>query len=187
MLYGAAWSVYVRIARLALEEKQVTYDLVEVDVFAETGVPPEHLNRHPFGRIPTFEHGDFCLYETGAIVRYIDDVFPGRKLEPIDPKARAKVNQIIGMLDAYAYRTLVWDIYVERVVSAREGRLANEQKIAAAMPRAAVCLSELTRLSDDRGFLIGESVTLADLYAAPIFACFMQADESTSLMSGHKN
>lgn len=183
-LYGAAWSVYVRIARLALEEKQVDYGLVEVDVFAETGVPQEHFKRHPFGRIPAFEHGDFHLYETGAIVRYIDDAFPGCKLQPTEPKARAKVNQIIGILDAYAYRTLVWDIYVERVVSAREGRLANEQKIAAALPHAAVCLSELTRLSDEQGFLVGDSVTLADLYAAPVFACFMQAPEAASLMGG---
>lgn len=183
-LYGAAWSVYVRIVRLALEEKQVTYDLVEVDVFAETGVPQEHLTRHPFGRIPAFEHGDFRLYETGAIVRYIDDAFPGRKLQPTDPRARAKVNQIVGILDAYAYRTLVWDIYVEGVVSVREGRIANQDKIAAALPRAAVCLAELTRLSDGRGFLIGDGVTLADLYAAPIFACFMQAPEAALLMQG---
>ncbi|MDR6495198.1 glutathione S-transferase [Paraburkholderia terricola] len=98
--------------------------------------------------------------------------------------AARKANQIIAILDAYAYRTLVWDIYVERVVSTREGRLANEQKIAAALPRAAVCLSELTRLSDDRGFLIGGGVTLADLYAAPIFACFMHAPEAASLMEG---
>ncbi|WP_236062582.1 glutathione S-transferase N-terminal domain-containing protein [Paraburkholderia nemoris] len=83
-LYGAAWSVYVRIARLALEEKQINYRLVEVDVFAENGVPQEHLKRHPFGRIPTFEHGDFHLYETGAIVRYIDDAFPGCRLQPTD-------------------------------------------------------------------------------------------------------
>jgi len=69
-------------------------------------------------------------------------------------------------------------------VSAREGRLANEHKIAAALPRAALCLSELTRLSDDRGFLIGDGVTLADLYAAPIFACFMQAPEAAPLMQG---
>lgn len=183
-LYGAAWSVYVRIARLALEEKQIKYSLVEVDVFADIGVPQEHLKRHPFGRIPAFEHGDFHLYETGAIVRYIDDAFPGCKLQPADPKARAKVNQIVGILDAYAYRTLVWDIYVERVVSTREGRLADEQKIAAALPRAAVCLAELTRLSDAKGFLIGDGVTLADLYAAPIFACFMQAPEAVSLMDG---
>jgi glutathione S-transferase len=183
-LYGAAWSVYVRIARLALEEKQIKYSLVEVDVFAETGVPQEHFRRHPFGRIPAFEHGDFRLYETGAIVRYIDEAFPGCKLQPTDLKARAKMNQILGILDAYAYRTLVWDIYVERVVSTREGRLANEQKIAAALPRAAVCLSELTRLSDNWGFLIGHGVTLADLYAAPIFACFMQAPECVPLMEG---
>ncbi|WP_421378609.1 glutathione S-transferase family protein [Paraburkholderia sp. DD10] len=183
-LYGAAWSVYVRIVRLALEEKQVKYDLIEVDVFAETGVPREHLTRHPFGRIPAFEHGDFHLYETGAIVRYIDDVFPGCKLQPTDPRARAKANQIVGILDSYAYRTLVWDIYVERVVSAREGRLADERKIAAALPCAAVCLSELTRLSDDREFLIGGDVTIADLYAAPMFACFMQAPEAVPLMEG---
>jgi glutathione S-transferase len=183
-LYGAAWSVYVRIARLALEEKQIKYSLVEVDVFSETGIPQEHFQRHPFGRIPAFEHGDFHLYETGAIVRYIDDAFPGCKLQPTDPKARAKVNQILGILDAYAYRTLVWDIYVERVVSTREGRLTNEQKIAAALPRAATCLSELTRLSDNHEFLIGDSVTLADLYAAPIFGCFLQAPEAVSLMKG---
>jgi glutathione S-transferase len=176
--------VYVRIARLALEEKRVNYDLVEVDVFAETGVPQEHLSRHPFGRVPAFEHNGFHLYETNAIVRYIDDAFPGCKLQPTDPKARAKVNQIVGILDAYAYQTLVWDIYVERVVAARDGRLANEQKVAAALPRATVCLSELNRLMDDQGFLIGGSVTFADLYAAPIFACFMQAPEAASLMEG---
>ncbi|WP_241163413.1 glutathione S-transferase family protein [Burkholderia gladioli] len=185
-VYGAAWSVYVRIVRLALEEKRVTYDLVEVDVFAKTCVPQEHLARHPFGRIPAFEHGEFHLYETSAIVRYIDDAFPGCKLQPTEPKARAKVNQIIGLMDAYAYQTLVWDIYVERVVSAREGRSPNEHKIAAALPRAAVCLSELTRLSDDRGFLIGDTATLADLYAAPIFACFMQAPEAISLMKEYE-
>lgn len=121
----------------------IKHRLVEVDVFRETCVPQEHWKRHPFGRIPVFEHGYFHLYATGAIVRYIDDAFPGCKLQPIDPKARAKANQLLGMLDAYAYRTLAWDIYVERVVSTREGRLANEQKIAAALPRAAVRLSEL--------------------------------------------
>ncbi|WP_036053268.1 glutathione S-transferase family protein [Burkholderia gladioli] len=185
-LYGAAWSVYVRIVRLALEEKQVDYVLREVDVFAEAGVPQEHLARHPFGRIPAFEHGDFSLYETGAIVRYIDEAFPGCKLQPTNPRACAMVNQIVGIMDAYAYRTLVWDLYVERVVSARERRLPNKQKIEAALPRAAVCLSELARLSDNHGFLIGDSVTLADLYAAPIFACFMRTPEAGPLMEGYE-
>lgn len=186
ILYGAAWSVYVRIVRLALEEKQVDYDLIEVDVFAKAGVPEDHFKRHPFGRIPAFQHGNFSLYETNAVVRYIDEPFPGCELQPTEPKTRARMNQIIGITDAYAYQTLVWDIFVERVVSARQGRSANEHKIAAALPRAAVCLSELSRLSDDRGFLIGDKASLADLYAAPIFAYFMQAPEAASLMKGHQ-
>ena len=44
-LYGAAWSVYVRIVRLAVEEKHVKYDLVEADVFAAEVVSNEHLTR----------------------------------------------------------------------------------------------------------------------------------------------
>ncbi len=70
VLYGASYSVYVRIVRIALHEKRVPYDLVPVDVFAEEGVPPAHLERHPFGRIPAFEHDGFAIYETSAITRY---------------------------------------------------------------------------------------------------------------------
>lgn len=151
---------------------------------ARIGVSQEYLKRHPFGRIPSFEHGNFHLYETGAIVRYTDEAFPGCKLQPTDPETRARMNQIVGILDAYAYQTVVWDIYVERVVSGREGWSADEHKIAAALPRAAICLSELTRLSDDQGFMIGGGVTLADLYAAPIFVCFMQPPEAVFLMDG---
>ncbi|TIU67935.1 MAG: glutathione S-transferase family protein, partial [Mesorhizobium sp.] len=56
ILYGADYSVYVRIARLALEEKGIGYDLVPVDVFAPEGVAAWYLEHHPFGRIPAFEH-----------------------------------------------------------------------------------------------------------------------------------
>ena len=96
------------------------------------------------------------------------------------------MNQIVGILDAYAYRTLVWDIYVERVVPTSNGRLPNESRIAAALPQAAVCLSELNRLCDDEGYLIGDGVTLADLYAAPMFACFMQTPDALSLMINYE-
>lgn len=51
-VYGATYSVYTRIARLALIEKGVAFDLVPVDVFGPGGPPAEHLARHPFGRIP---------------------------------------------------------------------------------------------------------------------------------------
>ena len=185
-LYGAAYSVYVRIARLALAEKGLPYRLVEVDVFSAEGVPDAHMRRHPFGRIPVLEHGEFGLYETNAIVRYVDEAFAGPNLQPEDPVERARANQIIGIMDSYAYRTLVWDIYVERVVTAREGRAADEAKIVAALPRASICLTELDRLASHREFLVGSMVTLADVYAAPMFAYFLQAPEACALLNRHE-
>ena len=170
ILFGAAYSVYVRIARLALVEKGVAHRLVEVDVFAEGGPPADYLARHPFGRIPAFQHDGFRLYESGAITRYVDEAFPGPALQPAAPKARARVNQAISILDSYAYRPLVWDIFVERVRAPQNGRAPDEAKIAAALPRAETCLAALEAAMADSPWLAGPSLTLADLHAAPIFA-----------------
>ena len=103
-----------RGVRLALEERAVQYELVPIDIFAG-GSRPEHRARHPFGKIPAFEHDGFRLYEAGAITRYVDEALPGPRLQPEDPRGRARMNQIVSILDSYAYGTLVWDIYVERV------------------------------------------------------------------------
>src|SRR3984893_13906994 len=168
VVFGAPYSVYVRAVRLALEEKAVDYELVPVDIFAPGGVPPEHRARHPFGKIPAFEHAGFRLYETSAITRYVDEAFPGPRLQPDDPLGRARMNQIISILDSYAYRTLVWDIYVERVSRPARGGAADEQKIAVALPRAEVCLSALSDLIGESPWLAGRSISLADLHAAPM-------------------
>jgi glutathione S-transferase len=183
IVFGAAYSVYVRIVRLALAEKGIAYRLQEVDVFAEDGPPPDYLARHPFGRIPAFEHDGFRLYETSAITRYVDETFAGPRLQPDDAKRRARMNQIIGILDSYAYRPLVWDIYVERISAPQEGRAADEAKIAAALPRAALCLDVLADLMDGAPFLAAETLTLADLHAAPMFAYFQAAPEGAALVA----
>ncbi|MBR0646468.1 glutathione S-transferase family protein [Plastoroseomonas hellenica] len=185
VLYGAAYSVYVRAARLALTEKGVAYRLVPVDVFAPGGPPPEHLARHPFGRIPAFEHRGFALYETGAITRYVDEAFPGPALQPQAPQPRARMNQVIGILDVYAYRTLVWDIYVERVSAPKRGRASDEARIRDALPWAATCLAALDAIMGPGPFLTGPELTLADLHAAPVFALFTAAPEAEPLLLPH--
>ncbi|WP_309086657.1 glutathione S-transferase family protein [Chelativorans sp.] len=184
-LFGADYSVYVRIARLALLEKGVDHDLVPVDVFSEEGLPTWYLDFHPFGRIPAFEHGDFRLFETSAICRYIDEAFAGTALQPSDVRQRARMTQVIGLLDAYAYRTLVWDIYVERVSNPKKGKPTDESKVAAALGKAATCLETLSRLKPGGAWLCGERLTLADLHAAPIFAYFMRTEEGQVLLNEH--
>lgn len=186
VLFGAAYSVYVRSARLVLEEKGVPYRLEEVDIFAAGGPPADYLQRHPFGRIPAFEHDGFRLYETGAITRYADEAFEGPPLQPAEPKARARMNQAIGVLDNYAYRTLVWDIFVERVRAPKQGRPSNEQTIAAALPRAETCLAALEAIMDGADYLAGDSPTLADLHAAPMVAYFGLAPEGAAMMHEHR-
>ena len=181
IVFGASYSVYVRIARLALVEKGVAYRLDEVDIFAEGGPAADYLLRHPFGRIPAFEHGDFRLYEAGAITRYVDEAFPGPALMPSMPEARARANQIIAILDSYAYRTWVWDIYVART----DSREPDEAKIAAALPRAETCLAAIEDLMRGDAFFLGDEPTLADLHAAPMIALFRLAPEGERMLGAH--
>jgi glutathione S-transferase len=168
-----------------LAEKQVACRLVEVDVFAEGGPPADYRARHPFGRIPAFEHDGFRLYEAGAISRYVDEAFPGPPLQPDAPRGRARVNQILSVLDSYAYRTLVWDIFVERVRVPAQGRQPDEARIAAALSRAETCLQALADLQGEGPWLAGPRLTLADLHAAPMLAYFTLAPEGARLLARH--
>jgi glutathione S-transferase len=183
IVFGAAYSVYVRTVRLTLQEKGVGYRLDEIDVFTPGGPPRDYVEqRHPFGRIPAFEHAGFRLYETGAITRYVDAAFVGPPLQPADPRACARMNQIIGVLDNYAYRTLVWDVFVERVRASAQGREPDEARIAAALPKAEICLRALADLMGESPYLAGRELTLADLYAAPMFIYFRMAAEGAALV-----
>ena len=180
-LLGDARSSYTRTARLALAEKGVAYTM------EQCGPHTDRIRElHPFGRIPAFEHDGFSLYETGAIIRYVDDVFSGLPLQPADARARARMSQAISILDSYIYRTLVWDVFVERIEAPARGRASNEATISAALPKAEICLRALTDLAADQPWLAGGELTLADLHAAPMFACFMQTPEADRLMAAHE-
>ena len=182
VVFGAAYSVYVRTVRLALMEKGITYELVDVDVFAEDGVPPEHLARHPFGRIPTFEHNGFELYETDAIVRYIDEVFDGPSLIPNAPRGRARMTQLMRILDCYAYLCMVWGVYAEEISVPQEGGLTDSVRLDEAAGRSRLCLEALEKLTNGGPFLLGPALCLADLLAAPMFAYFQLATRGQQLL-----
>jgi len=186
-VFGAEYSVYVRIVRLTLAEKGVAYDLVPFDIFAAGGPPPDYLRRHPFARIPAFAHGDFALYETGAITRYVDEAFDGPPLQPADLYERARCNQLISIADNYAYPDLVWGIFVECVEKPEQGAAADDAAIAALLPKAETCLKAMSDLMGDNPWLAGPSLSLADLYAAPMMDYFLQAPEGRTLMAAHAN
>lgn len=179
ILYGADYSVYVRIARMALQEKGVEHELVPLDIFAAEGVPAWYLEHHPFGRIPAFEHDGFRIFETNAISHYVDEAFDGPALQPADAQGRARMGQIAGMLDAYGYRAMVWDVAVERL----EKTPPDEALIAGGLHQAETVLKVLTSLKAKGPWLLGDQLTLADLHAAPIIAYFLKVAEGRDLLA----
>lgn len=185
LLFGLERSVYTHIARLALEEKQVPYRLQEVEIFGPDGVPQKHLERHPFGLIPTLQHGDFSLNETGAISRYVDEAFPGPALQPANSRQREKMNQVICVLDAYAYRPMVWGVFVQRISVPRGGGTPDENQISDALCASARCLEALDAVLGSAPFFAAREISLADLHAFPIFRCFCLAPEGYALLKNH--
>ena len=181
-LLGLRISVYTRIASLALQEKNIDYELREVDIFADSGPPPDYLALNPFGTIPTLLHDELVLYETAAINRYIDEISPGASLQPSIPTERARMNQIIGMLDSYAYRPMVWDVYVQRVVIPTAGGEADEACISAALPGLRDVLEQLEHWRGERGFLVGQALTLADLHLYPMLSYFVETPEGARML-----
>ncbi|ESX82016.1 MULTISPECIES: glutathione S-transferase family protein [unclassified Mesorhizobium] len=179
VVYGADYSVYVRIVRLVLEEKGVGYELVPVDIFAADGIPGWYFEHQPFGRIPAFEHDGFRLYETGAIARYVDEAFDGPALQPVEARPRSRMNQITGLLDAYAYRAMVWDVAVERL----EKTPPDEAVIANGLRQARTALQALSSLKAEGPWLLGTELTLADLHAAPIIGYFVKVAEGRKLLA----
>ena len=182
-LYGPGYSTYTRTARLAMEEKGVDYDLAEVD-FIGGGMPEEHLARQPFGKVPAFEHDGLMLYETPAIIQYVDEAFDGPSLQPSDPARRARMTQVISIIDSYAYPRTVGDLVTQRLIVPMLGGSADEAVIEAALPEVDRSMREFERMLGDQEYLTGNSLSLADLYLAPIFGYFVSTPESKNILEG---
>jgi glutathione S-transferase len=183
IVYGPAGSTYVWSTRLALAEKGVAHELVEVGFGAHREEP--HVSRHPFAKVPAFEHDGFALYETQAILRYIDEGFPVAPLQPTDLHEFARMNQIIGIVDSYAWPSIAGGILVNRLLNPRLGLPVDEAAIAAAMPEARLCLAEFARLMGERQFMAGAGISLADLMVFPLLYYFRRVPEGTEPLGEH--
>ena len=182
-VHGIPGSPFLRTVEILLKEKDVPYHLRAMSP-AEMRTP-EHLGLHPFGRIPIFEQGDFTLYETQAIIRYLDDTFPHPRLTPEDPRQRARMNQVIGIIEWYFFPKVAAPIGFNRIIGPRLlGLPSDEAAIAAAMPVARTCFAEFDRLLGDKPYLAGDSVSLADIMLAAQLDLLEDCKEGRELIAG---
>jgi glutathione S-transferase len=179
-------SPFGRAVLLTLEEKGAPYRLARVA--PGTLRSGEHLARHPFGRVPVLEHGDFRLYETAAIVRYLDRVLPHPALTPADARAGARMDQLMNVNDWYLFQGVGNVIGFQRIVGPRLlGLTPDERAIAAVLPKAQVVLDQLARELADRPYFVGAEPTLADLLLAPQLEFLSQTPEWAGLTAGSAN
>jgi glutathione S-transferase len=166
-LWGFDASTYVRTIKMVFAEKGFTqFDQVPLNVLAGEPRTPEHLERHPFGKVPVLDHDGMRILETSAIARYLNDVLPGRSLAPATPKDRARMDMIVGVVDSYGYGALIGGVAAYHLFpdfvggkndAMRKGGLENARKVLE--------LAMKTRGSSP--FIAGD-LSLADLYLAPI-------------------
>lgn len=182
IIHGIPGSPYVRTPLLVCEEKGAPYRLA-VMAFGESK-SPENLARQPFGRIPAIEHGDFKLYEVQAIARYIDQVFDGPSLTPSEPRAQARMNQVMNIVDWYVMPSISSAIGFNRVVKPQFGMPVDEEAVAAALPMARTCVAALEDILGAQTYFAGETVSLADLFAIAHFDILAQTPEGADMLAG---
>jgi glutathione S-transferase len=144
-LYGGAFS-RASIPQWYLEELNVPYEFVLLDMKAGQHREPEFLKINPFGKVPAIQDGDFTLYESGAILLYLAEKYS----RLTDLTARSLAAQWV----LFANSTLATGIFVE----------ANREKET---PRL---LSPLNQMLKDQPFIMGDSFTVADVAVGSLLA-----------------
>ena len=179
-------SPFSRSVLATLEEKGARYRVAPV--VPGTLRAPQHLSRHPFGRVPVLEDGDFRLYETQAILRYLDRVMPEPALTPADPRRAARMDQLMNVNDWYLFQGTGGVIGFQRIVGPRlMGLTCDEAAIASVMPKARTVFDELARLLGGQPYFTGETLTLADLMLGPQLDFLQQTPEWEPLTAHHVN
>ncbi len=155
-LHGYAVSNYFNTARAALIEKQAAFEIVRVRACRDE----EFLALSPMGKIPYLEtpHGTFS--ETVPMLEYFEENLGGPRLLPVEPLQRARVRQTMNIVQLYL------DMPMRRLYP---GTVMGSEHVPGAVEavatQLAITLEALRRLFVFRPFLLGETLSCADLLA----------------------
>jgi glutathione S-transferase len=181
VLFGFERSTYVNVARLVLLAKGVAFEFSDTESAMRT---EGRWTLHPFGRVPVLRHKDALLWETAAIVTYVDEAFDGPPLQPASPRGRAAMRAWMGSVDAYFYPWIVFNLVHERLVFGELGIEADERVVARALPEIRRILDVLERhLAADRTWLADERPTLADCFMLPCLTALGFTEEGRGMLA----
>jgi glutathione S-transferase len=163
-LHYHPFSTYSRRVRIALIEKRIACELVVVDMAARKHREPAYLAFNPYGRVPTLEEDGFVLYESTAILRYLEATHPTPALMPADERGRALVDMHMKLCDLQMSRHSGTIIFPKRFLPKERW---NEAAIADAKTEIEKHLAILDRQLAGKTYLVAEQFSLADLCYVP--------------------
>ncbi len=181
-LFGPAVSSYVRTARWACSEKGVAHDLKPIELGSAN-----HRELHPFCKVPVMQHGDFTLPESLAIVSYVDSAFDGPNLIPLAPRARAEALKWVSHINAYLYRRIVADYALKIVLPSFRGEEPNRAEVEAGLPGLREGFDVLEAGVGDSGFFVGDELSIADLFVAPVVSSAASLPEAAVILETKPN
>ncbi len=180
-VFGVSLSSYVRAVCAALHEKGVDFEHVQHPPHSEA-----QLALHPYGKVPAFAHGEVLLFESIAILDYIDRVFDGPALSPADAAGRGKMMQWLSVFNSYMYADLA-AVVIPRLIYGPQGQPVDEEAVAASAIKVRSHLELLDKALAHTPYLVGEHCTLADLNAVPLIQYFTMTPEAEKGLAGLDN
>ena len=156
LLYSGNSDVYSHRVRIALAEKGVVYEVVNINPQDKKDKSEDLLELNPYGTIPTLVDRDLALYDTNIIMEYLDERFPHPPLLPVYPVARARLRLMIHRIDRE------WGPLIRKLESGK----GNEVKAAAKELRA--YLMQLMPLFSSSPYFLSDEFTLVDCCLASI-------------------
>lgn len=155
-LHGVTISNYFNTAKLALVEKDLLFE--EISIFPSQ--KPEVLAASPMGKVPWLDIDGTSLSETNVIFDYLEDIKPQPALYPVNPLARAKVKEIIRVVELYLdapARRHIGTVYF--------GAPIDQTAFDEVRPALECGLRALQKLARFDPYIAGESFTFADIAA----------------------
>lgn len=184
-VYGHPLSTCTRKVLAVLAEKGAPADLQVVDFAKGEHKLPAHLAFQPFGQLPAIEDDGFVLYESRAIMRYLDEKLDGASLTPKDPKQRALMEQWISVETSNFTPTAMKIIY-QRVFHPMFGKAVDEEVVSAARTELAKTIAIMETQLGKTPYLVGDAPTLADIAFLP-YVEYLFAGNSGDVITGSPN
>lgn len=163
-LHQHPFSTFARRVRIALIEKDIAHESVLVDMTARKHRAPEYLALNPYGRVPALEDDGFILFESNAILQYLEAVHPEPPLLPADAKGRALADMHMRLCDTQMGAPSGTIIFPKRFLPPERWDSAAIGKAQADLGKHLQILS--TQLGD-ADYLVGGEYSLADIAYIP--------------------